>query len=412
MKRLLPRHIMVLAALCCALAGGVGLTTNIAGLFFDPIAADFGTGRGAVSLTLTICNIIYAVGGILMPRFVRPANYKRMMALGMAATAVSTLLLNLSTAIWQMYLLNAVRGFATGFCGTVMATIVVNNWFRRNNGLFTSIVMGCSGLSGALFSPLFSTLIGHMGWRFAYGVSAAAIAVLYLPVILLPIGLTPESVGQQPYGHSAEEENDRPLSPGKVPFRLFCVVSIFATMGGLLAAVVQHFPGIARTHALSAAAGPAMLSAGLVANTAGKLILGSLIDRFGIRRSVLGVTGAVALGVALVGWVRSDAAAVVGAFLIGLSYSTVTVGLVMMTRQVFGLANYSAVYPKVSMFTTVFYALGASLIGMVYDSMKSYSLVFAALLVFAAVLAACNIIAAKSRIAPACRQRTDGFSQP
>ena len=395
MKRMRPRYIMVLAALCCALAGGVGLTTNIFGLFFSPIAAEFQVGRGSVSATLTICNVIYAIGGILMPRFVKAENYKKMMALGALLTAAATFLLAKSNALWQMYLLNAVRGFSSGFCGTVMATIVVNNWFHSNNGLFTSIVMGCSGLSGAVFTPLFSRLIAAMGWRFAYGLSAAMIAALYLPVILLPVGLTPEAVGQTPYGPPAARTTGAAAPKKKVSGFLFCVVSLYATMGGLLAAVVQHFPGIAETQALTGATGAAMLSAGLIANTSGKLILGALIDRFGIRRSVLAVTAAIAVGVALVAWVPVRAAAIAGAFLIGLSYSTVTVGLVMLTREAFGVENYSAVYPKAGMFTTVFYALGAALIGFVYDRMGTYALVYALMLICVGILTACNLIATK-----------------
>ena len=98
---------------------------------------------------------------------------------------------------------------------------------------------------------------------------------------------------------------------------------------------------------------------------------------------------------ALVAWVPVRAAAIAGAFLIGLSYSTVTVGLVMLTREAFGVENYSAVYPKAGMFTTVFYALGAALIGFVYDRMGTYALVYALMLVCAAVLTACNLSATK-----------------
>ena len=47
------------------------------------------------------------------------------------------------------------------------------------------------------------------------------------------------------------------------------------------------------------------------------------------------------------------------------------------------------------MFTTVFYALGAALIGFVYDRMGTYALVYALMLICVGILTACNLIATK-----------------
>ena len=53
------------------------------------------------------------------------------------------------------------------------------------SGFYTSLTLGFSGLSGALFSPLFSYLIRTFGWQRSFRISAGMMMLLYLPVMLL-----------------------------------------------------------------------------------------------------------------------------------------------------------------------------------------------------------------------------------
>ena len=183
MMKMKARYIMVLAALCGATAAGVGLTTNIAGLFFTPIAESFGVGRGSVSLTMTLCNLLFAVGGVVTGRLLSEKRFRSVLIFSAAVTVCATALLAMCNNVWLMYALNIIRGFSTGLTGVVMTTMVVNNWFHASNGTMTSIVMGCSGLASAIFSPIFSSIIQAVGWRTAYLVSAGLMVLLYLPLI-------------------------------------------------------------------------------------------------------------------------------------------------------------------------------------------------------------------------------------
>lgn len=44
--KLSGRHLLVVVAMCGLLASGVGLVTNVAGLFFTPVSEEFGVLRG------------------------------------------------------------------------------------------------------------------------------------------------------------------------------------------------------------------------------------------------------------------------------------------------------------------------------------------------------------------------------
>ena len=68
MKAIEGKCLSVLLAMRGMIATSLGILTNAAGLFFFPVAEDFGIGIGNVSLTLTIRSLIYAASGMAVPR--------------------------------------------------------------------------------------------------------------------------------------------------------------------------------------------------------------------------------------------------------------------------------------------------------------------------------------------------------
>ena len=59
------KHLMVLIAMCGLVASALGILTNTANVFFEPIERSFGVETAPVKLTLTISNLALAVAGML-----------------------------------------------------------------------------------------------------------------------------------------------------------------------------------------------------------------------------------------------------------------------------------------------------------------------------------------------------------
>ncbi len=384
MKR---KHILTLVALCLIFSGSMGLTTNIAGLFTTPIANDFGVGRGDVSLAMTIASLTGAAGGMAFPRLLRKNNFKLLLILASSLTVGSLLLMSVCNQLWLYHAANVIRGFSTGFTGTVMVTMVVNNWFFKSNGLFNSIVMGCSGVSCAIFSPIFSNVITRHGWRAGYIASAIVVGLMLLPMILLKTGVQPEDVGEIPYGGQVNKAAFKlPEKKPKLSVKLLLLCFLYSALGGTLTAVAQHFPGVADSYMLPAAVGAAMLSATMITNTSGKILLGFLTDRIGLIRSALIVSVLTAGGVVMIAFLHSGTALIIGAALAGLMYSLVTVGVVTMTRETFGLASYGSAFSKITFGCSLAYALSTAGVGYLYDLLHSYQPIFYMMLVILAVM--------------------------
>lgn len=390
------RYLIVLAAMCGLIASGVGLVTNVAGIFFDPVAAELGIGKGQVSLTLTICNICFALGGMLAPRFMQAKNPKPLLVIATAALAASTAALSLAQSILVIYALCVVRGLAAGIVGMVFATSVLNNWFHDGIGLVTSIAFGCSGIVGAVFSPVLSGVIASSGWRTAYLVMAGLMVAFNLPAILFLPSVTPEGCGMRALGaekgtgsvkdKKADQAAQTPAGPiGLLPFIL---VLGYAILCSGLTALPQHFPGMAESFGLGAV-GATMLSFCMIANTGGKVLLGALVDKLGARISILAYSALIMVSVVLMLLMHSGGALIAAAALFGLCYALGTVGISLTAREVFGPSNYTRVYPTFSLGGNIANAAFSSIIGFMYDFSGGYTLtlyVMAAMTIATALL--------------------------
>ena len=369
------RYIVIIAALCGLIASGVGLITNIAGLFFTPIAEELTLLRGSVSMNVTIGNLCFAAGGMMSPRVMKESNLKGMLIAMTAVIAGSTALLALCSNVFLMYILNGLRGFASGIVGFVFVTIVINHWFFRNNALITSIAMGFSGLAGALFSPIMSSIIASAGWRTAYVVSAVLMVILNLPAIFFLPSIDPYAKGLKPYGEKEVSAESKKEVPEAAPINkaLVAMLCVFAVCGAASTSITQHFPGVASDSGLDASVGAAMLSICMLVNTGGKILLGALVDKIGARISLSIYTILVFIGVLAMLFIPSKTVMLVSAACIGLTYSMATVGTVTLSKDVFGMANYSRTYPTINMCGTMCSAAFSSIIGYIYDATGGYS---------------------------------------
>ena len=362
----------------CGMSGtALGLGVNVAGLFFGPMAGEFGAGQGLVAATLTMYSLAQAFSGMVAASLVERFGFKKVAILGTLFEAVPAALIGMSPNVYLVLALNTVRGAASGVIGMVLITLMVNFWFSKNNGLMTSICMGFSGIAGALLAPVFSTLIATIGWRASYLVVAALTVAFNLPAMLAPISLHPEDRGMTPYGgvprpKAAAGAKDGAPAIAKAPIALVIMLMVYGVCAAAATALPQHFPGIAASYGL-AATGTLMVSTGMVANSAGKVLIGVLVDHLGPKVSISLIAILVALGAALMVFVPQPMVLIVAAGLFGLCYSLSTVGAAMLTRDVFGPELYSGVYPKVVLAVSLSNAAFTTIVGALYDLSGGYA---------------------------------------
>ena len=291
MKNFTAKHVLVIIALCGVLGNFLGVLYNLAGLFYAPVADGLGVGRGNVAMAQTIANLCAAGGALLTVRFTRSekCNYKVFVLVCGAVFTASTALLAACNSMMPMYALSVLRGLASGCAGTFFVTLVIGNWFEGTTGFLTSLVFCSSGLVGAVFSPVLSSVIENSGWRSGYLAMAAVIAGLYLPSLLLPIRYRPQDCGCLPAyigKESASVSEQKETAASTYTAVMFGFALIYCVLSSCETQYVGHLPGIADSYGMTAAVGSAMLSIAMMTNTFGKLVFGALTDKVGVEKGI------------------------------------------------------------------------------------------------------------------------------
>ena len=375
MKSIRGRYLLAAVCACCLMGASLGLLVNVIGVFFTPMAEDLGVGRGSVALSLTIATLVYAFGGLVAPRFVRVSTYKKWLVFCTATIGITTVLISFCRNLILIYLLYGIRGFAAGFTGPVLMSVLVNNWFYERSGLINSIAMGFSGLVGAIFSPILTSIITASDWRIATLANAAFLVLMYLPAIILPVGYIPETQGLQPYGaENAAGDTSPDHKPLPILPVLIVLLTAYACIGPFVTAYPPHFPGIGDNYGFPAAVGATMLSICMFTNSGGKILFGFISEKMGSFRSILLYAILGLIGLLLLLLFHTQYTLYIGAALIGAVYCLGSTSIVLATRDLVGLNNYNNVYPKVYTGAIITNALSGSIVGFMYDGTGNYRL--------------------------------------
>ena len=400
------KHIFVLIAMCGLAAASVGVTVNTAGVFYAPIAADIGAGRGDVAMIITICSIVAAIVAMFVPKFLNEKTLKIIIILAVALLCGSTYMISRCNTLMQMYVMSFLRGIGDGMINFVIITMIINYWFYARRGLFTSLVMAFSGVPGVVLSPVFSSIISASGWRHAFVWVAIATLLFCLPAILLPFTIRPETSGLVPYGYEEflkEKENGRTVVIDNTPKRFnyfnpkFLLGIIITIATCTVAAVPQHFPGYAESIGKAASVGAMMLSVAMAFNIIFKLVFGVLNDRIGAYRTTYVMAAINITGTLMLLFIPQTWALFSGAAFFADTFAVSSVGMAMISGYLFGMEYYAAAYPVLSFVGGVANAIAASMVGGLYDITGTYTVNFWLALACETILVLCLMAAVSIR---------------
>ena len=381
------KHWLVVAMMCCLAAGAIGICTNATGVFYTPVSESLGVLRGSFAMHATLQSLAMAVVTLYIPKIMDRMNYRRVLLAGVILSVVTTALMGISSSLWMFYVLGILRGIGTGVFGIVPLTMVISNWFDQKHGLATSIALSFSGLAGAVFSPLFSSLITSFGWKNAYFIQAAALLAVTLPALVARWTVQPKDSNLLPYGY--EEKNHEQIRINRSGFNFitvsFVCMCIFCILHTSITGVSQHLSGFATSIGLSAAFGATLISLTMIGNISTKLLIGIISDRFGPIRAcvIMIVTNMISLVLMMAGMPSANELILtIGAFVFGSVYAVGAVGLPLLTRYFFGQENYSIAYAKIGFLTSVGSSSSLTLIGYLYDFTGTYLYMFVIAMAF------------------------------
>lgn len=383
----------ILAACVLTMAICYAPMVNCTSLFVTPITTELGFARGAYTLTKTMACIS---GMIMAPILGKLMSKKHMHGIWLvcilgASGAYSAF--SFASALWQFYMLSFVQGlFLTG-ATMLPVNIVITNWFQKKRGLMISIALAGSGVGGTIFSKVIGSMVTNQGWRYAYRTIGILVMCILIPVIALVIRRKPEDKGLLPYGAGEAVEGKKKTEKewnislkelrGKPVFWAYLVG---CTLISFTAAVIVHIPAAIMDAGHSMEMAATISSIYLFIAIPGKLILGQIFDKYGVKAGILFGNTAFFVTMVILLFVQSVPMVYVMAILFGLGTCIGTVDASVIASKVFGAKHYGEIYGFTTMFTNGGYAIGAPIIGIIYDATGSYNLAWILFAVLAIIM--------------------------
>lgn len=355
---------------------------QLGGLFLDPVSAEFGVTRSAASLMLTLTTMAGMLGFLFAGRMLSKMNIRLLMSVCFLLVSGCFAVSAFTNSMTVLYIVSAVRGVLNSFLTTLPVTIVLGNWFgNRMIGKVYGMALVGGSIGSVVLSPITGYIIGQFGRRGGY-LFFAALPLVLIPLVLLTYYRTPEEKGFTRIG-DAEYESDELKESSRenegvsvkeavksASFRLAISAMLFT--GALSQSWFNNGPAYLADVGFDAFSVSGIFSAVAVGNLFGRLVLGWIIDKFGIKRGFL-AGGLISIGgflLIVVG--QQSIVTIIGSALLGFGTAIAALGVSLVTNDLFGRKDFGTI----TSYMNIAASLGASIIPLlltaVYDIGGSY----------------------------------------
>ena len=177
------------------------------GVFIDPLAEGLQTGRGAVSLALSIGLLGNLIAGPLIGFLSDRYGARRMVLLGVVALAVVLTGFSLVQTVFHLYIASVLLVFLGAGTGPITYTKIIAAWFNKRRGLALGIALIGIGVGGALAPIVSQALISEYGWRGAYKyLGLIVFLVSFPPLFLILRDRPPKALNQESTDQAAVQD--------------------------------------------------------------------------------------------------------------------------------------------------------------------------------------------------------------
>jgi len=366
-----PRYGWVMVALgafmtCIA----IGAMFSLA-VFLRPITEATGWSTTAVSSAMTLNFLAMGAAGFgwgaLSDRIgPRPVVLAGAILLGLGLFLAS----RAQTPLQFQLAFGLLVGVAVGSFFSPMIAAVMG-WISEHRGLAVSLVSVGVGVAPMTMSPFAAWLITQMDWRAAQVVIAVLVWATLIPAALF-VRRPPQQAPTMGSGKTVEESSMK-LRDAFVSFPFIVLALTFFACCAAHAGPIFHTVTYAMTCGLAPLAAVTIYSVEGLAGLGGRLALGVLADRLGVKRVL--IAGLLIQAVAAFAFIYASRLgefyAVAATF--GFAYGGVMPLYAVLAREYFGQRILGAVFGAAAMVSSLGMALGPALGGWIFDTFGRYT---------------------------------------
>lgn len=390
---------LILVGLCLMVGLGKGALNSTAGLFLPPVAKDLGIGIGNLTLYLSISAIVtlifLPIGGKMMAKY----DIKVLLTVAIILQAGAFAAFGFMKAVWGWYLFSIPLAVGGVFITVIAGPVLINQWFKKSNGLALGIMGAAGGAIGAIAQPVVGNLIASQGWSKTYIIVGVAVMIIVIPVILLLIRKSPKDKGLLPYGaavtsnggETAEDTTDKGISFAIArKSGAFYSLAVFFFLITAIASFSIHIPTFLGNKGYSVEFSGTVMGVSMIGVLVGALALGVLSDKLGSKNTALlaMILGIVAIAMFLF-FAENGVIVTIAAGIFGFTSASIGTLAPTLASTLFGSKDYSQIYATASLGLAVASIIALPAYGYVFDFTGTYTIV----LWIIAVMFVINILA-------------------
>ena len=360
-------------------------------VFFKSIESEFNLTRATTSavfsLSMLLVCIFSILGGWASDRY-GPRLVLFLMGL---FTGLSLLLTSQTGAAWQLFITYSLLLAMGSGAAYVVTMSTVSRWFDKKRALAVGIAGSGGGLGLVAMAPFATYLISKFDWQMAYLVIGLIAWLTVIPISqllrkdpyeigALPDGVKPEVTDGQVPELDIEKESLQPSG--------LSVMELFKTRGFWLAIfiwllfsfcmllVFTHIVPHATDIGISAVNAAAILSLMGAARAAGMVLLGSVADKVGRKKTAIVCTLFQAGVMIWLIWAQDLWMLYLFAIAYGLANGGLLSSITALFGDTFGLNRLGLILGVLDVGWAIGAATGPFIGGLVFDINRNYSLAF------------------------------------
>lgn len=399
---------LILVGLCLMVGLGRGGLNNSASLFLTPVSEDLGIGMGSLSLYFSVASVItmlcLPIAGKMMAKY----DIRLILTIAVICQAGSFAMFGLMNSVWGWYIFAMPLSFGSIFIIQMAGPVLINQWFKKHNGLAIGIMMASSGALGAIIQPIVGKLIVNQGWRSSYIIVGLFVMVVSIAVILLfirkpqdkkmlPYGAEEQAVQSNEKAKGTSENKGISLAIAKKSSAFYALILFFFLITSF-GSFAMHIPSYAIGLGYDVAFAGGLMSAYLIGAVVGALVFGFLSDKIGAKNTALMAmfAGIICL-VLLIFFAKSTFVLVLAIGIFG--FVTASIGTLgpVLTSSLFGAKEYSQIFSNVSLGLAISGIVALPIYGYIFEFTGSYTGALYTMLAMMIIAIGCIVVAYNSK---------------
>jgi MFS family permease len=347
-------------------------------VFLLAFIAEFAWTRAQASLAYSVGQLVGGLSSPLVGAMVDRLGPTRMVLLGGGLLILGLIGSAMATQLWQMVILYGVIITLGANCiGLLVFVPLLSGLFSRRRGTAIAVLQSGNAFGRALSAPISQLLISGVGWRSAYLVEAAAMAVVVLPLAALfrrkprAEAATP-AAGSLPPRHWTLQEAIRTRQ-----FWLLGLVYMLTSIGSFLVSLHQIAFAVDIGFDPLYAAG--VLGMGAFLALPGVILTGTLSDHIGRERAAVLTYGVSIIGVVFALFITSPDQHVLlwaHALFFGLTWGARGPAITAKTADLFPGPRLGTILGVITIGSGLGAAIGSWAAGWIFDFSGSYKTAF------------------------------------